>query len=145
MRPLISQPIPLNNYEIFQWIFQVSLDIAIAHIWGGKALSYFFLSTFMGASFHPMAGHFVAEHYEWVKGIETYSYYGPLNLVAFNVGYHNEHHDFPRIPGSRLPALKSLAPDFYDNIPSHSSWIAIMWRFITDPDITPFSRTVRKN
>ena len=89
-------------------------------------------------------GHFIAEHYVFEEGHETYSYYGSLNKVTWNVGYHNEHHDFPRVPGWKLPMVKAMAPEFYDCLPSHSSWTYALWRYATDPNLGPFSR-VRRN
>ena len=48
-----------------------------------------------------MGARWIQEHYLTHGEQETYSYYGPLNTVAFNVGFHNEHHDFPSVPWNR--------------------------------------------
>jgi len=74
---------------------------------------------------------------------ETYSYYGSLNLVCWNVGYHNEHHDFPRVPGWRLPEVKRIAGEFYEHLPQHKSWSWVLVSFIFNPSVTPFSRVIR--
>ena len=59
------------------------------------------------------------------------------------MGYHNEHHDFPSIPWTRLPALKALAPEFYETLPSHPSWAMIIVNFILDPEVGIFARAKR--
>ena len=74
---------------------------------------------------------------------ETYSYYGPLNTIAFNVGYHNEHHDLPSVPWNRLPELRKRAPEFYNTLKAHRSWTLLFFRFLFDPSITLHSRMLR--
>ncbi|PVF91901.1 hypothetical protein CPB86DRAFT_745030 [Serendipita vermifera] len=124
---------------------QVIFDTLLVRLAGWKPLIYLVMSSFFAGSLHPCAGHFIAEHYLW-DGLEqeTYSYYGPLNILAYNVGYHNEHHDFPSIPWTRLPALKALAPEFYDTIPSHPSWPMVIINFIRDTEVGIFARAKRK-
>jgi len=61
---------------------------------------------------------------------ETGSYYGSLNRLALNVGYHNEHHDFPSVPWNRLPRIRALAPEVYASLASHTSWTRLLWRFL---------------
>jgi len=144
VRPLMVKPKSPGFWDIMNWIAVIIVDAIVIYFFGIKAAMYLFLSIFLGSGLHPVAGHFIAEHYVFITGQETYSYYGPLNMITYNVGYHNEHHDFPRIPGSRLPTLKKIAPDFYDNLPSYTSWSYVIWRYITDPAVGPFSRVVRQ-
>jgi sphingolipid delta-4 desaturase len=58
------------------------------------------------------------------------------------MGYHNEHHDFLSVPWNKLPQLRRIAPDYYDNIAYHKSWIGVLWHFIMDPNMSCFSRIV---
>jgi sphingolipid delta-4 desaturase len=110
---------------------------------GPKALAYLAVSTFFALGLHPVGGRWIQEHYESRKGQETYSYYGPLNKTCFNMGYHNEHHDFPGIAWNNLPRLKKLARDYYDGLASYRSWTAVLLKFIFDPSMSTYSRVVR--
>jgi sphingolipid delta-4 desaturase len=107
IRPFFIRPKALEFLELVNIILQACVDVLIVYFWGYKSLVYLVSGTFLATGLHPMAGHFISEHYMFKKGYETYSYYGPLNYLTFNVGYHNEHHDFPGIPGSRLPMVST--------------------------------------
>ena len=37
-----------------------------------------------------------------------------------------------------------MAPEFYDTIPHHDSWVMVIWNYITDAHVGPFSRVKRK-
>ena len=105
IRPFFVYPKPVHFLEVVNFVVQAAFDALVVYYLGGKPLLYMIGGTVLGMGLHPMAGHFISEHYIFHKGYETYSYYGPLNILTFNVGYHNEHHDFPSIPGSKLPEV----------------------------------------
>lgn len=142
-RPLIINPKPPTNMELINTIIQLIFDGIVVYFFGWKALAYLLIGSILAMGLHPVAGHFISEHYMFAKGFETYSYYGPLNWITFNVGYHNEHHDFPAVPGSRLPEVKRIAPEFYDSMPQHTSWVRVLYDFIMDPAVGPYARVKR--
>ena len=143
IRPMMVHPIKIFKWQVINIVFQIAVMAVFIFFAGWSGLIYLILSDFIAGSFHPIAGHFISEHYVFKKDQETYSYYGPLNKLTFNVGYHNEHHDFPGIPGSKLPQLKKLAPEFYDNLYSYKSWTAVLVRFIMDQSVSLYSRVKR--
>merc|ERR1719152_997197 len=110
LRPLFSNPKQPCKWEYINAAVVVTTNVAAFWLGGANALFYLIGGSLIGMGVHPAAGHFVAEHYVLNPGFETMSYYGPLNWFALNVGYHNEHHDFPNIPGARLHLLREIAP-----------------------------------
>jgi len=129
--------------EMWNALVVYGANAVMVYYWGPWSLCYLGISTVLGAGLHPVAGHFIAEHFVFTEGCETYSYYGPLNYVTYNVGYHNEHHDFPFVAGSRLPMVRSIASEYYDTLPSYDSWSKVIYDYLTRPDMTPYSRVKR--
>jgi len=118
---------------------------ALIWLWCGLAgLAYLVLSTLFGVGFHVLGARWLQEHYTFKVGQETYSYYGPLNTIAFNIGYHNEHHDLVRVPWVHLPKVKALAPEFYDPLYAHRSWTRVLCQFLFDDRFDLFARITRE-
>ena len=143
IRPTFVLPKALGFWDAMNALCAVAYDVVVFTQFGPQAILYLLVSAFLGGGLHPSAGHFIAEHYVMEPGQETYSYYGPLNYFTYNVGYHNEHHDFPRIPGSRLPEVRKMAPEYYDNLAHYDSWSYAAFAYITDDKLGPFSRMMR--
>lgn len=144
-RPFFVHPKSPTLLEVINFMVQIPFDIFILYFGGVRMLVYMIGGSLMAMGLHPVAGHFISEHYMFKKGYETYSYYGFLNRITFNVGYHMEHHDFPSVPGSKLPEVKRIAKEYYDDLPQHHSWVKVIYEFIMDPDIGPYARIKRKH
>ena len=137
---------PVDSWIVLNWIVQIAFDVAIIYFFGWKAFLFLLISFFFSVGFHPLGARWVQEHYLVLDPVqETYSYYGKMNSLSFNVGYHNEHHDFPSIPWNKLPELKKQAPSYYDTLKAHYSWTKLFFRFLFDEKITLFDRTIRDN
>lgn len=144
IRPVCINPKPVSRLELINLVVQFSFDAVVYYFLGVKSVVYMLVGSILGLGLHPISGHFIAEHYMFLKGHETYSYYGPLNYLTFNVGYHNEHHDFPSIPGRNLPLVRKIAAEYYDPLPQYSSWVKVLYDFIMDDSLSPYSRVKRE-
>jgi sphingolipid delta-4 desaturase len=137
---------PVDGWIVANFVIQVAFNVAIWIFFGPKALLFLLLSLFFSIGLHPLGARWIQEHYLTLdEKQETYSYYGPLNVVAFNVGFHNEHHDFPSIPWNRLPQLKQQASEFYDPLLSHRSWTKLFFKFLFDKKVSLYNRILRKD
>jgi len=134
----------LHPWVLFNWLVVFSVDGAILYFWGIKALAFIALSLIFSLGLHPLGGRWIQEHFlKDGSPQETYSYYGPLNAVQMNIGYHYEHHDFPSVPWNRIRRVRAMAPAFYESLRSHRSWSLLVLKFIFDPAMTVASRLTR--
>jgi sphingolipid delta-4 desaturase len=171
LRPLLVRPKQPGTWEAINATIVLAFDayLATSAAFGPRAIAYLLASVLLGGGLHPAGAHFIAEHYMWPLSAaeervqtgknadtlaedaaagrgasqETFSYYGRWNALTYDVGFHNEHHDLPSVPGCRLKQVRDAAPEFYSGLRSHSSYCAVIWAFVFDSRVGPFSRVTR--
>jgi sphingolipid delta-4 desaturase len=126
LRPMLVLPLRISKRDLMNLSVQLCFFFIALKL--KLSIQYLLISLFLGLSvLNPCAGHFLTEHFG--TG-ETGDYRGLLNNICFNVGYHTAHHDIPSIPGSSLPKLLSIAPEFYEEVQISTSWIGEMFLFV---------------
>lgn len=143
LRPLFMKDSKPKLDEKLNLAFILCTNFLIYHYWGGYALIFIFFSGVNSIGAHPAAAHIIAEHYEFIHGLESYDYLGPWNFLNLNVGYHIEHHDFPTCPWYNLPKLRKMAPEYYEYLPHHDSYFQVLKNFLFDENYNLFYRTIR--
>ncbi|PRT55257.1 Sphingolipid delta(4)-desaturase [Wickerhamiella sorbophila] len=151
IRPACLVPMEFTWVHYLNIAVQFAADYILVKTCGWMSFFYLLASAFLSGSLHPLAGHFISEHYVFEHPVkspdtlypETYSYYGPLNIFFYNAGYHSEHHDFPFIPWTRIKELRRIATEFYDPLPCHMSLTKVLIQFIFDPQVTLWCRVER--
>ena len=134
----------LDGWTIVNVVIQVAAMALLVSIAGWAPLKYLLFCTVFAIGLHPLGARWIQRHYLVGGGEqETFSYYGKLNLLTFNVGYHNEHHDFPSVPWHRLPRIRAAAPEAYADLAAHTSWTRLLFRFLFDREISLYSRMTR--
>ena len=134
-----------DKWTFVNWLFVFGVDALVIIYLGPISFLYLVFSFFLSIGFHPLGARWIQEHFLTYPPQETYSYYGILNVPALNVGYHNEHHDFPSVPWNHLPYIRKAAPEYYDTLHYHTSWFRLFFKFIFDPNISLYSRMLRTN
>lgn len=143
LRPFVFMHKRMTMDELVNFLVIICTDLLVYKFWGGGALAYLLITGLVSIGAHPAAIHVIAEHHEFARGLETYDYFGIWNFFNLNLGYHIEHHDFPTCPWYNLPAIRAAAPEWYEYLPSHTSYTKVLLKFIFDDNFNLFHRTLR--
>ncbi len=123
---------------------QIIVTISIYCLLGPKAFVFLVLSVFFSVGLHPLGARWIQEHFlTHGNQQETKSYYGCLNFLNLNVGFHNEHHDFFTVPWNKLPQIKKIASAYYKPLGCHTSYIKLLMQFLLNKNLTVSSPAVR--
>lgn len=144
MHPLnVRARLPLDRWLVLNVALCALAWVGVLAFIGWPGLLYLLLSTYFATGPHPAGAHVLQEHVAFDGGNGMASYYGPINFVSVNLGYHLEHHDMPAVSGWRLPALRRAAPEFYDSHYHHKSRLVGLWRFVFNRGIALDNRPIR--
>lgn len=130
-------------WTVVNWIVQFSFMAAVVYFLGTKSVVFLTASFFFSIGLHPLGARWIQEHYLTHGDQETKSYYGRLNPINLNVGFHNEHHDFPSVPWHQLPKIKKIANEYYETLGYHTSYTGLLFKFLFDKNMSVYSRTAR--
>src|SRR5207248_4407213 len=125
-----------TSWAVWYPLINLLFCMALFLYGGWLSIGYLLASqTFFTGFLHPYSLGWVLgiSHFHGARRYQpTASHYGRLvNLVSFNAGLHVEHHDLMTIPWRRLPRLRQIAAEFYDEletIPSYT-WLALQFVF----------------
>jgi sphingolipid delta-4 desaturase len=146
VRPIRLKEIAwLDKWTIINMIVQFTFMGFFIYFLGAKSCVFMICSFFFSIGLHPLGARWIQEHFLTHGDQETKSYYGVLNTVNLNVGYHNEHHDFPSVPWNKLPRIRRIANSYYDTLGYHRSYTVLLFKFLFDRKISIYSRMARAN
>jgi sphingolipid delta-4 desaturase len=127
-----------ENYTLWAVTYPlINLAVCAAlYMYGGwMSVAYLLASqAFFTGFLHPYCLGWVLgiSHFHGCKRYQpTASHYGRIvNLLSFNAGLHVEHHDIMGIPWFRLPKMREIAPEFYDDLEKIRSYTLLGLHFV---------------
>jgi len=138
---------------VLNWIICVPFTLGTLYL-SFPAFMYLLLGVFLSQSSHPANARQVQRHIKlfakgecdsnnvnlpiYKRGLNTFSYYGGLNFLTLNVGFHVEHHDFGNISWTKLPELRRIAGEkwYPSRVAYYSRGFSDIIAFIKNPNIT---------